>query len=117
MYKRQDLQDELQSLYTGGTVLHLYLGERISDIEVAKKLIRKIFTNYKLPYISLTPTFSICHEHGYLSGEQFTCPECGNDTEVWSRVVGYLRPLQNFHKGKNTEYDERVKYAIKENSL
>lgn len=117
IFETMDLQDELQSLYTGGTVLHLYLGERISDIEVAKKLIRKIFTNYKLPYISLTPTFSICHEHGYLSGEQFTCPECGNDTEVWSRVVGYLRPVQNFHKGKKTEYDERVKYAIKENSL
>ena len=93
------------------------MGERISDIEVAKKLIRKIFTNYKLPYISLTPTFSICQEHGYLDGEQYTCPECGGETEVWSRVVGYLRPVQNFHKGKKTEYDERVKYAVKENSL
>ncbi len=117
IFETMDLQDELQSLYTGGTVLHLYLGERISDVEVAKQLIRKIFTNYKLPYVSLTPTFSICQEHGYLSGEQFTCPECGSDTEVWSRVVGYLRPVQNFHKGKKTEYDERVKYTIKENTL
>ena len=117
IFETMDLQDELQSLYTGGTVLHLYLGERISDVEVAKKLIRKIFTNYKLPYISLTPTFSICQEHGYLDGEQFACPECGSDTEVWSRVVGYLRPVQNFHKGKKAEYDERIKYEIKENSL
>ncbi|MEA4854397.1 MAG: ribonucleoside triphosphate reductase [Christensenella sp.] len=117
IFETMDLQDELQSLYTGGTVLHLYLGERISDIEVAKRLIRKVFTNYKLPYISLTPTFSICQEHGYLDGEQYTCPECGAQTEVWSRVVGYLRPVQNFHKGKKTEYDERVKYEIKENTL
>ncbi len=117
IFETMDLQDDLQSLYTGGTVLHLYMGERISDVEVAKKLIRKIFTNYKLPYISLTPTFSICQEHGYLNGEQFTCPQCGSDTEVWSRVVGYLRPVQNFHKGKKAEYDERVKYAIKEKSL
>ncbi len=117
IFETMDLQDELQSLYTGGTVLHLYLGERISDVEVAKKLIRKVFTNYKLPYISLTPTFSVCQEHGYLQGEQFTCPECGNDAEVWSRVVGYLRPVQNFHKGKKTEYDERLKYEIKEQSL
>ena len=117
IFATMDLQDELQSLYTGGTVLHLYMGERIPDIEVAKKLIRKIFTNYKLPYISLTPTFSICQEHGYLDGEQFTCPECGKDTEVWSRVVGYLRPVQNFHKGKKMEYDERIKYAVKENTL
>ncbi|WP_066685193.1 ribonucleoside triphosphate reductase [Christensenella intestinihominis] len=117
IFETMDLQDELQSLYTGGTVLHLYLGERISDVEVAKNLIRKVFTNYKLPYISLTPTFSICQEHGYLDGEQFSCPECGKDTEVWSRVVGYLRPVQNFHKGKKKEYDERVKYQIKESSV
>lgn len=117
IFETMDLQDELQSLYTGGTVLHLYLGERISDVEVAKKLIRKVFTNYKLPYISLTPTFSICQEHGYLDGEQFTCPECGKDTEVWSRVVGYLRPVQNFHKGKKKEYDERIKYQIREQGV
>ena len=117
IFETMDLQDELQSLYTGGTVLHLYLGERISDVEVAKKLIRKVFTNYKLPYISLTPTFSICQEHGYLDGEQFSCPECGKDTEVWSRVVGYLRPVQNFHKGKKMEYDERLKYQIRESGL
>lgn len=112
IFETLDLQDELQCKYTGGTVLHLYLGEQIRDIELAKQLIRKAFTHYKLPYLSLTPTFSICPEHGYLSGEVYTCPECGRDTEVWSRVVGYLRPVQNFHKGKQEEYKERVKYVI-----
>ena len=114
IFETLDLQDELQSSYTGGTVLHLYLGEEIKDIEAAKRLIQKTFTNYKLPYISLTPTFSICNNHGYLSGEHFSCPECGASTEVWSRVVGYLRPVQNFNKGKREEYDQRVKYVMKD---
>lgn len=117
IFETLDLQDELQSLYTGGTVLHLYMGERIGDIEVAKRLLRKIFTNYKLPYVSLTPTFSICPEHGYIAGEHFNCPTCGGDTEVWSRVVGYLRPVQNYHKGKKEEYAQRIKYRIKEEQL
>lgn len=114
IFETLDLQDELQSRYTGGTVLHMYMGERIPDIEIAKSLIRKVFTNYRLPYISLTPTFSICPNHGYIAGEHFTCPDCGADAEVWSRVVGYLRPVQNFHKGKKQEYKERVKYVIKD---
>ncbi|MGI6326914.1 MAG: ribonucleoside triphosphate reductase [Saccharofermentanales bacterium] len=117
IFETLDLQDELQSLYTGGTVLHLYLGERISDIAVAKKLIQKVFTHYKLPYISLTPTFSICPEHGYIGGEHFSCLECGGETEVWSRVVGYLRPVQNYHKGKREEYRQRVKYVINQAAL
>ncbi|NLL38241.1 MAG: ribonucleoside triphosphate reductase [Clostridiales bacterium] len=112
IFETLELQDELQSLYTGGTVLHLYLGEEIQDIEVAKRLIKKIFTKYKLPYISLTPTFSICNNHGYLTGEQKTCPDCGEDTEVWTRVVGYLRPVSNFNAGKQAEYAERKKYEI-----
>jgi ribonucleoside-triphosphate reductase len=112
IFETLDLQDELQSLYTGGTVLHFYLGERIADIEVAKSLIKKTFTHYKLPYISLTPTFSICNAHGYIAGEHFSCPDCGSETEVWSRVVGYLRPVQHYHRGKRTEYDERKKYVI-----
>ena len=112
IFETMELQDELQSMYTGGTVLHLYLGESISDTEVAKRLIRKIFNQYKLPYISLTPTFSICNEHGYIRGEQFECPVCGKETEVWSRVVGYLRPVKNFHKGKREEYRTRVKYVV-----
>ncbi len=107
-----DLQDELQSLYTGGTVQHLYLGERIEDIEVCKELIKNIFDKYKMPYISITPTFSICQEHGYIAGEHFTCPECGKDAEVWSRVVGYLRPVQNYNPGKKEEYMLRKKFVI-----
>lgn len=114
IFETLDLQDELQSLYTGGTVLHLYLGEEVNDIEVAKNLIRTTFTNYKLPYISLTPTFSVCNDHGYITGEHFECPTCGAETEVWTRVVGYLRPVQNFNKGKKEEYRERKKYVIKE---
>ncbi|HWQ57557.1 MAG TPA: ribonucleoside triphosphate reductase [Clostridia bacterium] len=114
IFETLDLQDELQSRYTGGTVLHLYLGERIPDKEIAKSLIKKIFTNYKLPYVSLTPTFSICPNHGYVAGEHFTCPDCGAEAEVWSRVVGYLRPVQNFHRGKQQEYADRIKYVVKE---
>ncbi len=117
IFETLDLQDELQSGYTGGTVLHLYLGERIGDIEVAKNLIRKIFTKYKLPYISLTPTFSICNSHGYIAGEHFSCPTCGADTEVWSRVTGYLRPVQNYNRGKRQEYADRVKYTINRGAL
>ncbi len=113
IFETLDLQDELQCKYTGGTVLHLYLGEQIKDIEIAKRLLQKAFNRYKLPYLSLTPTFSVCPEHGYLNGETFTCPICGRQTEVWSRVVGYLRPVQNYHKGKREEYRERRKYVIR----
>ena len=114
IFETLDLQDELQSLYTGGTVLHLYLGEEIKDRAIAKRLIHKVFTRYRLPYISLTPTFSICNNHGYLAGEQPICPECGAATEVWSRVVGYLRPVRNFNKGKQEEYAQRKQYIINE---
>lgn len=114
IFETLDLQDELQSLYTGGTVLHLYLGERVKDIQTTKTLIRKVFEKYKLPYISITPTFSICNEHGYISGEHFACPTCGKPAEVYTRVVGYLRPVQNFNKGKKAEYHDRVKYVIKD---
>ncbi|MBE6754200.1 MAG: ribonucleoside triphosphate reductase [Ruminococcaceae bacterium] len=107
-----DLQDELQSLYTGGTVQHLYLGERIEDIEVCKNVIRKVFEKYKMPYISITPTFSVCNDHGYIAGEHFQCPICGSDAEVWSRVVGYLRPVQNYNAGKRDEYMRRKKFVI-----
>jgi len=117
IFQTLDLQDDLQSLYTGGTVLHLYLGEAIKDIEIAKKLIQKVFVNYKLPYISLTPTFSICNEHGYISGEHYECPKCGETTEVWSRVTGYLRPVQNFNTGKKEEFRTREKYRIKSNQI
>ncbi len=112
IFETLDLQDELQSMYTGGTVLHLYLGEEIKDTAAAKNLLRKAFTRYKLPYLSLTPTFSVCSDHGYIAGEHFTCPECGQKAEVWSRVVGYLRPVQNFNTGKRAEYAERKKYVM-----
>jgi ribonucleoside-triphosphate reductase len=108
------LQDELQTLYTGGTVLHAYLGESLDDIEVCKRFIKKVFTQFKLPYISITPTFSVCNTHGYLRGEQFKCPECGGETEVWSRVTGYLRPLANYNDGKRQEYHDRKKFHIPE---
>ncbi|MHB8072528.1 ribonucleoside triphosphate reductase [Desulfosporosinus fructosivorans] len=109
-----ELQDELQSLYTGGTVQHLYLGEAVEDISVCKRLIQKIFNKHKIPYISITPTFSICDSHGYLSGEHFTCPECGAEAEVWSRVTGYLRPVKNYNIGKKEEYAQRKKFIIPE---
>jgi ribonucleoside-triphosphate reductase len=113
IFETLDLQDGLQSLYTGGTVLHLYLGEEIRDVKASEHLIKKVFTRYKLPYISLTPTFSICNDHGYISGEHYDCPSCNAPTEVWSRVVGYLRPVQNFNKGKRAEYAERKKYVVR----
>jgi ribonucleoside-triphosphate reductase len=109
-----ELQDELQSLYTGGTVLHLYLGEAIEDPQLCRSLIQRIFATHKLPYLSITPTFSICPEHGYMSGEHFECPTCSAATEVWSRVTGYLRPVQNYNEGKREEYFDRRKYAMPE---
>ena len=112
-----DLQDNLQSLYTGGTVLHAYLGESIEDIQTCKRFIQKVFANHKLPYLSITPTFSVCNNHGYLRGEQFACPTCGSETEVWSRVTGYLRPLANYNDGKRQEYHDRLKYRIPESAL
>jgi anaerobic ribonucleoside-triphosphate reductase len=112
IFEVMELQDKLQTLYTGGTVQHLYLGESIDDPEMCKNLIKKIFTNYSLPYISITPTFSICNEHGYIKGEHFQCPQCGAETEVWSRVTGYLRPVANYNKGKKEEYFERKKFVV-----
>ena len=105
-------QEELQNLYTGGTVLHAYLGERVENPQVCKSLIRKIFTATKLPYLSLSPTFSICSNHGYLNGEQEDCPECGIKTEVWTRVVGYLRPVENFGGARKEEFKNRETYSL-----
>ena len=114
IFEALELQDDLQTLYTGGTVLHLYLGQAVEDPALCKRLIRRIFSRYKLPYLSITPTFSICHAHGYLSGEHFKCPTCGEATEVWSRVTGYLRPVQHFNDGKRAEYFQRRKFAMPE---
>ena len=108
------LQDELQSLYTGGTVQHLYLGEKVEDVEVVKGIIKKIFSKSKMPYVSITPTFTICNEHGYIAGEHYKCPVCDRETEVYSRVTGYLRPVQNWNDGKKEEYRERIKFVAKD---
>lgn len=112
LFEALELQDELQSMYTGGTVLHAYLGESIEDIEVCKCLVRRAFERFKLPYLSLTPTFSICQDHGYIRGEHFRCPDCGSETEVWSRVTGYLRPVDNYNEGKKQEYFDRRKFKV-----
>ncbi len=108
------LQDEIQCKYTGGSVLHLFLGERVSDIKTVKNLIKKIFEKFHLPYITLTPTFSICPSHGYLSGEHFECPKCAikQPCEVYTRVVGYLRPIQQFNIGKQCEYSQRKTFKL-----
>ena len=107
LFETLDLQDELQTRYTGGTVLHLFLGERISDPSAVKNLVRRIASGYRLPYFSLTPTFSICPEHGYLSGEHVKCPQCERECEVYSRVVGYLRPVSQWNEGKQAEFKRR----------
>ncbi len=106
------LQDDLQVKYTGGTVLHIYLGEQISDIENVKGLIRKVVTNFKLPYFTLSPTFSVCPSHGYLDGEQAQCPHCGAETEIYARVVGYLRPVKQWNNGKRAEFDMRKTFRV-----
>lgn len=114
IFEALDLQDNLQTKYTGGTVLHGFLGERLWNIEATKKLVRKIAENYSLPYFTLTPTFSICPVHGYLAGEHETCPKCvvEQKTEVYSRVVGYIRPVQQWNKGKQAEFGDRVEFAV-----
>ncbi len=112
VFSALDLQEELQVRYTGGTVFHVYLGERIEDIRACKKLLQRIVENYRLPYVTITPTFSICPDHGYLNGEQYTCTFCGKETEVWSRVVGFYRPVQNWNKGKQSEFNERKEFDV-----
>ena len=105
------IQDELQTLYTSGTVFHAFLGEKLPDWQTAAALVRKIAENFKLPYYTMSPTYSICHDHGYLIGEHKTCPKCGRVTEVWSRITGYYRPVQNWNDGKVQEYKDRKEYA------
>jgi ribonucleoside-triphosphate reductase len=104
------MQDDLQRKYTGGTVLHLYLGEAVADAHACTTIVRRALGNFRLPYLTITPTFSICPAHGYLSGEHFTCPHCGADAEVWTRVMGYFRPVSSFNIGKKGEYAERVTF-------
>ncbi|MDD6010067.1 MAG: ribonucleoside triphosphate reductase [Lachnospiraceae bacterium] len=112
-----DIQDELQTLYTSGTVFHAFLGEKLPDWKAAADLVRTIASNYKLPYFTLSPTYSICKEHGYLTGEQAVCPHCGAPTEIYSRITGYYRPVQNWNDGKLQEYANRTEYDIEHSEL
>lgn len=111
-----DLQDTLQTKYTGGTVFHGFIGERIEDTQAATRLLRRVMERYRIPYFTITPTFSICPNHGYLSGEHRACPTCGAKSEVWSRVVGFYRPVDNWNRGKQAEYAERRTYRVAEDS-
>jgi len=112
IFSALDVQDGLQTLYTSGTVFHAFVGERLPSWKSAAELVRKIAANYRLPYYTISPTYSICRDHGYLSGEQYTCPECGRKTEVYSRITGYYRPVQNWNDGKAEEFKERKLYNI-----
>ena len=109
-----DHQDDLQTKYTGGTVVHIFAGERIHNIETIKNLVKKVCNNYHLPYFTFSPTFSTCPNHGYIAGEHFTCPECGAECEVYSRVVGYIRPVTQWNKGKKREFKDRKEFVIEE---
>lgn len=115
IFEALDIQDDLQTLYTSGTVFHAFLGQKLSDWKATANLVRKIAENYRLPYYTISPTYSICKEHGYISGEVYECPECGAKTEVYSRITGYYRPIANWNDGKTQEFADRKTYDI-ENS-
>ena len=117
VFSALDIQDDLQTLYTSGTVFHAFLGEKLPDWKAAANLVRKIAENYKLPYYTMSPTYSICKDHGYLTGEQYTCPVCGGKTEVYSRITGYYRPVQNWNDGKTQEYKDRKVYDLSHSHL
>ena len=112
LFEALDVQDRLQTKYTSGTVFHMFLGERVPSWQGAMNLVRKVCENYALPYITISPTYSICPDHGYIVGEHFECPKCGKKTQVWSRITGYYRPIQNWNKGKSEEFKERKEYNI-----
>ena len=117
IFSALDVQDELQTRYTSGTVFHAFLGEKLPDWKAAATLVKKIAENYKLPYYTMSPTYSVCKDHGYIAGEVYTCPHCGQKTEVYSRITGYYRPVQNWNDGKSQEYKNRVVYDINNSSL
>jgi ribonucleoside-triphosphate reductase len=112
IFEALEKEDELQTLYTSGTVFHAFLGERLKDWKSAANLVKKIAQNFKLPYYTLSPTYSVCHEHGYLNGEHKKCPFCGKETEVYSRITGYYRPVKNWNDGKAAEYKNRRTYEV-----
>ena len=117
IFSALDVQDELQTLYTSGTVFHAFLGEKLPDWKAAANLVRKIAENYRLPYYTMSPTYSVCKNHGYISGEVYTCPDCGERTEVYSRITGYYRPVQNWNDGKSQEFKDRKVYDIENSKL
>ena len=112
IFSALDVQDKLQTMYTSGTVFHAFLGEKLPDWKAAANLVRKIAENYRLPYYTMSPTYSVCKNHGYLTGEVFSCPDCGEETEVWNRITGYYRPVKNWNAGKTQEYKDRREYNI-----
>ena len=112
-----DMQDELHTLYTSGTVFHAFLGEKLPNWQACANLVKTIASNYRLPYYSISPTYSVCADHGYIAGEQFTCPKCGRETEVYSRITGYYRPVKNWNDGKSQEYKERKTYNVATSKL
>ncbi len=112
IFEALDAQDELHTLYTSGTVFHAFLGEKLPDWKAAADIVKKIANNYRLPYYSISPTYSVCCNHGYIAGEEYSCPDCGNDTEVYSRITGYYRPVQNFNDGKAQEFKDRRVYDV-----
>ncbi len=117
IFKALDIQDGLQTLYTSGTVFHAFLGQKLPSYKSCMNLVRKIAENYHIPYYTMSPTYSVCKDHGYLDGEQFVCPKCGQKTEVYSRITGYYRPIQNWNDGKTEEYNNRKEYDIKNSHL
>ena len=114
IFELLDHQDELQTMYTGGTVVHVFAGERLNDLTTMKNLVKKICTTYRLPYFTFSPTFSVCPNHGYLKGENEVCPECGEECEVYSRIVGYIRPVSQWNRGKRAEFKARKTFVINE---
>jgi len=117
IFEALDLQDDIQTKYTGGTVLHIFAGEKVGDWHVIRNLVKKICEAYKLPYFTFSPTFSVCSSHGYIPGEHYTCPQCGKPTEVYSRVVGYLRPVSQWNKGKKEEFSKRKTFVVSEKGI
>ena len=105
-------QEDLQTKYTGGTVFHAFLGERLPDNKTCRQFLQRVVANCRLPYLTITPTFSICSRHGYIAGEHWACPTCGEETEVWSRIVGYYRPVKNWNNGKQEEFRARKTFAV-----
>ena len=117
IFEALELQDELQTKYTGGTVFHIFLGEQVNHIDATRNLVKKITNNFKLPYFTLSPTFSVCPGHGYVNGYHEACPECNQPVEVYSRIVGYLRPISQWNNGKLSEFNIRKTYNMERDSV